>query len=630
MASTNPQLDPQRLAAALGGKANGNQIQAPAPGHSKQDRSLSIHVGTQYPEGFVVNPHAGENPIEIRDYVRRTCGLPDWTPDLKEDAAPTLTIIPKAKPKRYSDVHLTRDGYSQTATYDYTSPDGEVLFQVCRYEHPTKNKTFLQRQPDGKGGWNMGRPKPTIYRWHELEAAPGKPVYIVEGEKDADNLAAAGLLATTASSGTWPDDLTPLKGRKVYVIPDNDEPGATKADKIIGLIEGIATVKRIELPGLPDKGDVSDWLAAGNTIAELEALAARAAPVAANQDIMGKFITTWFDDIEESRPKEHVIKGVLGVGEFSYIVGLPGTGKSAITTDAACHVAAGMDWFERKVQQGLVIYLAAERRLLTERRMLAFRKRHGVKDVPLLVVGGSVDLTRNLNDANAIVALVKAYEEACGQKCVWLIIDTLTRTFGGGDQNATKDMSRYIRSADAILNGTDAHVTVIHHSGWNGERAKGAIDLDGAVDSSFIVKKSGGTFTLSCDGANDGSEGMICNFTMESVEVGIDDDGEPTTAPVIVEAGKAASELLSALKGNNLKALEVLRQACEDEGVPPEGHGFPDDILVVTPETWRKAYYDAAPGGSKPDTLKKQFDRAKKALLACGSVGELGQWIWPN
>lgn len=630
MASSQTQLDPNSMAAALGGTAHGNQIQAPAPGHSKRDRSLSIQVGSQYPEGFVVNPHAGEEPLAMRDYVRRTCGLPEWTPDRQDAPATVAPTKLVAKAKRYGDAHLTRDGFSLAAAYDYVSLDGEVLFQVCRYEHPTKPKTFLQRQPDGRGGWNGGRPAPVIYRWPEIAAAPGKPVYIVEGEKDADTLAAAGLLATTGPNGSWPADLSPLKGRKVYVIPDNDRTGADKADKIVALLEGIATVKRVELPGLPDKGDVTDWLSAGNTMADLDALATKATPVAANQNIAGKFKTTWFDDIEESRPKEHLIKGMLGDGEFSYIVGLPGSGKSAITTDAACHVAAGMEWFGRKIKQGLVIYLAAERRLLTERRMLAFRKRHGVKDVPLLVVGGSVDLTSNLTDANAIVALVKAHEEACGQTCVWIIIDTLTRTFGGGDQNATKDMSRYIRSVDVILNGTDAHVTAIHHSGWNGERAKGSIDLDGAVDSSFLVKKSGISFTLACDGANDGAEGPICNFMMESVEVGIDDDGEPTTAPVIVEGGDAASALTAAIKGHTANALEILKALVIAEGVPPIGHGYPDEILVVTEEAWRLAYYDADTKGTKTDTLGKQFKRAKKALFAAGHVAERGQWVWNN
>ena len=64
-------------------------------------------------------------------------------------------------------------------------------------------------------------------------------------------------------------------------------------------------------------------------------------------------------------------------------------------------------------------------------------------------------------------------------------MDTLSRTFGGGDQNKAQDMGKFVRAVDTIVEKTGAHVTVIHHTPWEQERAKGAIDLDGAVDVPF-------------------------------------------------------------------------------------------------------------------------------------------------
>lgn len=344
-----------------------------------------------------------------------------------------------------------------------------------------------------------------------------------------------------------------------------------------------------------------------------------------------RFELTWFDEIEEGKPKETILKGWLGEGEFTTISGLPGTGKSVVTTDLACHIAAGMDWHGIKVKQGLVVYVAAERKKLTERRMMAFRKHHNVHDVPLLVVGGKLNFVRDDKDAHAIIGVVREAETITGYKCVWIIIDTLTRVFGGGDQNTSKDMVAFVNSCDTILTETGAHVTAIHHSAWSGERGKGAIDLDGAVDASFMVKKDGTKHKLVCDGTNDGEDGDVLAFTMQSVTIGHDEEGEPTTAPVVVKAdGMEPGEKLSnAVRGHNNRAFEVLQTLIGTVGIPPEGNHFPDDVLVVREETWRQAYY-ADDKDAKQDTLRARFKRALASLIETNRVTKIGEWVFPS
>jgi hypothetical protein len=344
-----------------------------------------------------------------------------------------------------------------------------------------------------------------------------------------------------------------------------------------------------------------------------------------------RFEKTWFDEIEEGAPKETLIKGLLGVGEYTTVSGLPGTGKSVIVTDLACHVAAGMDWHGRKLKKrGLVIYVAAERKKLTERRMMAFRKHHGVKDVPLLVVGGRLDFTRNLDDARALIALIKEAETETDLPCVWVIIDTLTRVFGAGDQNASKDMTKFVQSCDEILIATQAHVTAIHHSAWSGERGKGAIDLDGAVDASYMVKKEHGKYKLVCDGTNDGDEGDILAFKMESIELSRDEDGEPTSAPVVVQLEPDTVPTSGTLKGYKGEVLAALHTAIERDGIEPEGDAFPEEINVVDLETWKKHFYAARDmeSVSVAATTKKQFQRAPDDLVKAGHVNQIGLWYW--
>lgn len=323
-----------------------------------------------------------------------------------------------------------------------------------------------------------------------------------------------------------------------------------------------------------------------------------------------RFTVDWFGDIEDSMPKETFIKGVLGVGEFTMLSGKPGTGKSVIVTDMACHVAAGKDWHGRAVKQGLVVYIAAERKDLTKRRMLAFRKRHDVGAIPLAVLGGRIDLTSSLKDAEALIATVRSLEELCGQRCIWVVIDTLTRVFGNGDQNASKDMGKFIQACDAILDGVEgAHLTVIHHTGWAGDRGKGAIDLDGAVDASFMVKKEAGAYLLECDGTNDGDEGIITRFRMEGVQVG-ERDGEPTMAPVVVQMDGASDADIAdrLLSGFDKQAVEALR-------------GLSEDGEAVPMALWRTAYRDHY-ADEERGTVDGRFNRAKDKLLKIGKISQ--------
>ncbi len=160
------------------------------------------------------------------------------------------------------------------ATYDYRDALGELVYQVLRYAMPDGSKTFKQRRPDGKGGWiqNLQGVTPLLYRLPELLASTDA-VFIVEGEKDADRIASLKLTATCNSGGAgkWCDGFAGhLQGRDVVVLPDNDQPGRDHAEQVARSLQNKAkSIRVVELPGLPVKGDVSDWLGAGHDVAEL-------------------------------------------------------------------------------------------------------------------------------------------------------------------------------------------------------------------------------------------------------------------------------------------------------------------------------------------------------------------------
>ena len=171
----------------------------------------------------------------------------------------------------------------QPTAYNYRDETGMLLFQVLR----SPGKGFWQRRPNGTGGWinNLKGVCPVPYRLPDLIARPNDTVFVVEGEKDADRLYEAGLLATTNSGGAGKWKTThsvQLRDRDVVILPDNDAPGRDHAVKVKQYLRGVAaSVCVVELPDLPAKGDVSDWLDAGHTVDELLGLveaAGEAAP----------------------------------------------------------------------------------------------------------------------------------------------------------------------------------------------------------------------------------------------------------------------------------------------------------------------------------------------------------------
>jgi putative DNA primase/helicase len=158
-------------------------------------------------------------------------------------------------------------------TYDYTDEKGAVLFQVVRWIP----KGFSQRRPKADGGWTnqLADVRRVLYQLQALADASRieEPIFVVEGEKDADRLQALGVLATTSpmGAGHWrPEYSTSLRGRDVFILPDNDEPGERHANQVARSLVGVAKeIRVIRLSNLPPKGDVSDWLDAGHTLDDL-------------------------------------------------------------------------------------------------------------------------------------------------------------------------------------------------------------------------------------------------------------------------------------------------------------------------------------------------------------------------
>lgn len=168
--------------------------------------------------------------------------------------------------------------------YDYRDEKSELVFQVIR----KPGRTFTQRRPDpakpGEWIWSTKGIRRVLYRLPQvLKSSADAIVWVCEGEKDADNLARLGCVTTTNPGGTgggWRSDYSQsLKDRIVVILPDNDSAGIEHAAKVHRSLAGIAkSATVLYLPGLPHKGDVTDWIHAGGNADKLYELLANPPP----------------------------------------------------------------------------------------------------------------------------------------------------------------------------------------------------------------------------------------------------------------------------------------------------------------------------------------------------------------
>jgi hypothetical protein len=233
--------------------------------HTNGDKKQSLTVG-ESPEGkALIFCHAGCTTPQVAEAL----GL--RMSDLFPDKAPKQGDTGPAGRWR--------------ATYPYHDADGELLFEVVRFDG-INGKTFRQRRPTSSGGWewNTNGVAKVLYHLPQVlrAVATGETIIVVEGEKDAENVPwAFGITATCNPGGAckWDDIHTAaLDGAtKVVVIADDDIQGHKHAAMVMRALEGHVGTVMACLPAVGCK-DISDHLKAGHgqdqlrvvTLAELD------------------------------------------------------------------------------------------------------------------------------------------------------------------------------------------------------------------------------------------------------------------------------------------------------------------------------------------------------------------------
>lgn len=462
-------------------KLEGNGTQFKCPAHDDSVASLTV---TESDDGAVlVHCHAGCSTKLILDSI---------------GVSPNELF-----PERVDNEPKTRQKAEVVATYDYTDEQDHRLYQVRRY-HP---KRFSQhRWNEDTGSWEarLGEDVRRVpYHLRSLVGAdPERWIFVVEGEKDVETLEAQNLVATTTAGGAggWNPGLSVhFANRRVAILPDNDDPGRDYARGIACDVQGVASeVRIVGLPGVPKKGDVTDYFARGGTREELIALVRASEPfvdVPRGGEVQrGPLLVTRAESVTPSET-EWFWPGRIPFGKISIIDGNPGQGKSTMTLDLVARASRGgpMPDYDPGVDgQSLVsILLSAE---------------DGMEDtiVPRLIVAGA-DLSK--------VLAIDAVKAGDGPERSWqlpgdldylrdLIVETGARIVvidplmayleAGVSSNNDQHVRRALHPLKMLADETGVAMIIVRHLRKNNEgiamlQGGGSVGIIGAARAGLVV-----------------------------------------------------------------------------------------------------------------------------------------------
>ncbi len=339
-----------------------------------------------------------------------------------------------------------------------------------------------------------------------------------------------------------------------------------------------------------------------------------------------------FDSIAFDPTPAYLVKGIIPRVGLAVVWGPPKCGKSFLVLDLAMHVALGWEYRGRRVKQGAVVYCALEGAAAFKTRVEAFRMTRLQDDA------GEVQFHLMASPMSLVAdhaALIASIRTALGSVIpAAIVIDTLNRSLAGSESDDA-DMANYVKAADAVRDAFSCAVIVVHHCGHEGTRPRGHSSLIGALDAQIAVKRDAAdNIIATVELMKDGPQGEEFVSRLESVEVGIDDDGEKITSCVIYSV-EGAEPTRAATKPKMPKgariALDALHEAVGDGGRPaPASNHIRAGTSVVTIEQWRQqAYKRGISTSDKESGPRMAFARASEFLIATKQAAVWDGLAWP-
>lgn len=431
--------------------------------------------------------------------------------------------------------------------WNYLDADGKIIVSVYRYETPT-GKTYRPYDAVAKR-----HAPPEIRPLYNIPALlKAEKIILCEGEKTADAINAAGYTATTMMSGakapTDKTDWSPIIGKQITLWRDNDQAGRQWQADLTAHLRGLGCVLSAVEPPL---GRPEGWDAADTDEAEIRAiLGAAKAPEA-------RFKFRKAAALKNAPPPEFIVDGYIIENTFASLFGPSGSGKSFIAIDIALCVAHGKEWQEKPVKQATVAYIAGEGAGGFGARIAAWDQKHGLdtETAPFFFLGEAVNLLDAKQDISDLFDALDAINPGL------VIIDTLARSFGGGDENTAKDMMAFVASCGAIQARYNATVAVVHHSGKDAEKgARGSSAFRAALDTEIQITKTEGmpNITLKTTKQKDAEEAPPISLRLQQIECQVGEAGEVKKSCVVMQDEGLFAGRRKKLSENQIKIIQLL------------------------------------------------------------------------
>jgi hypothetical protein len=338
--------------------------------------------------------------------------------------------------------------------------------------------------------------------------------------------------------------------------------------------------------------------------------------------------TVSFEDLmSEDYTPNWLIDGLIEKSDLGLIFGSSGGGKSFVVLEMCYCIASGIPFHGKKTKLGRVLYVCGEGYGGIQKRFAALHEKHNG------VLGGRLHLTRQsaaLMDIESAKSVRNTMDSLNGIDLV--VVDTLHRNFGAGDENSSRDFAILLQNVDKFIKSSGATVVIIHHSGNDSNgRSRGSSSIRAAMDVEFEVIKNADEIVTMTNTKMKNFEPplpMAFKFT-------------PIAESVVLELTEFVSKpKVKPLSNNALIALRCLDKVIEQDGIAPPQiitdlfKDSPQNVpaKVVTIEQWRVLAYRSITVDSEPEkkqnALRLAFYRVRKDLEISQKIGCFGDYIW--
>lgn len=337
-----------------------------------------------------------------------------------------------------------------------------------------------------------------------------------------------------------------------------------------------------------------------------------------------------FSELHARIDTDDFVQGLLTTTALSVFYGDSNAGKTFVVLDLALHIAMGWPWHGRRVEQGGVVYVAAEGGSGVLNRIEAFKRHHDIApalEVPFSLVPSPVNLLDPEADVHELIALVQDEAAGLGEPVKLVVIDTLSRALAGGNENASEDMGALVMNVDRIRKETGAHLLLVHHCGKDSAKgARGHSLLRAATDTEVEIARSesakGGVITVTKQ--RDLPIPAPFGYGLKTIELGVNRHGETVTSCVVEPCDHQGAAGNRKKKTDLALKLQALRNVVFDKGITVMSRGVAPVPSVRIADFYEMLKSQGMIGAERKDTELKQGQRIvaelrKAALAATGS-----------